>query len=447
MSYLLLYAAFMILFVALAERGKLQTTEHFLVADRKVGGLLGAMSIAASWIWAPAIFVSTKVGYEWGYSALVWFTIPNMLALFFFAPIAAKVRQAIPDGYSYIQSLSSFNGGFRRCQLTVQLVMQVVIFALQLTAGGELLSYVSGASFESIVVIMSLTALVYSLISGLHSSVITDAIQYLIIAVAILVIFAGLPLDVSLVANESVRFSPFDKDLLWKFGISSAVGLFFAIFADHQQWQRIFSIQKDKVVRTYIAGGFLHGLVTFSLGTLGVLVFHSGFVANKPPLAGAEYIAANMPEVYTILFVFMALCGLCSTLDSALCAFGSLVSTELMVREDKVQISRYSMLALAVFGATLALTRLPIITLWFLASTIRLSSFTPTVQSVLDKKYSGVTGTTSILAGLLFGASIFLYGIIEDDANLRTVGMLTALAVSTLISITSLFYSRAERLE
>lgn len=185
MSYLLLYAAFMILFVALAERGKLQTTEHFLVADRKVGGLLGAMSIAASWIWAPAIFVSTKVGYEWGYSALVWFTIPNMLALFFFAPIAAKVRQAIPDGYSYIQSLSNFNGGFRRCQLTVQLVMQVVIFALQLTAGGELLSYVSGASFESIVVIMSLTALVYSLISGLHSSVITDAIQYLIIAVVL----------------------------------------------------------------------------------------------------------------------------------------------------------------------------------------------------------------------------------------------------------------------
>jgi Na+/proline symporter len=435
MIYLLVYAAFMILFVALSERNKRQTTEHFLVADRKVGGLLGAMSIAASWIWAPAIFVSTKVGYEWGYAALVWFTIPNMLALMCFAPIARRVRKAIPEGFSYIQSLKKFDGGFRPCQLTIQLVMQVVIFALQITAGGELLSYVSGASFEAIVIIMCLTALAYSLIAGLHSSVLTDAFQYVVIVVAIAVIFVGLPLELSLLVNESARFNPLSADLLWKFGISSAVGLFFAIFADHQQWQRIFAIQKDKIVRTYIAGGLLHGLVTFSLGTLGILVFHSGFATSKPPLASAEFIAANMSQPFTVVFVFMALCGLCSTLDSALCAFGSLVSTELVSTDNKVKISRYSMLILTVFGAVLALTRLPIVTLWFLASTIRLASFTPTVQSVLDNKYSGRVGNLAIVVGLLSGGTIFLVGIVNEDSDLQTIGMLLSIGLSSLVSL------------
>ena len=145
----------------------------------------------------------------------------------------------------------------------------------------------------------------------------------------------------------------------------------------------------------------------------------------------------------------MALCGLCSTLDSALCAFGSLVSTELIRTEQKVKISRYAMIFLAAFGALLALTRLPIVTLWFLASTIRLASFTPTVQSVLDKRYSGRVGTLSIAIGLLSGGSVFLLGIFHEDANLRTVGMLTSIGASTLISlsispIAARFHKRSE---
>ena len=98
---------FLIIFslVFLYEKNKKQTSESFLVANRNVGGKFGAMSIAASWIWAPAIFVSTEVGYRWGYSALVWFVIPNMLSLVLFALIAPKILDKIPKGFSYIQFL------------------------------------------------------------------------------------------------------------------------------------------------------------------------------------------------------------------------------------------------------------------------------------------------------------------------------------------------------
>lgn len=437
MLYLLTYSAFMIVLVCWKERSRKQTPEHFLLADREVGGIVGAMSIAASWIWAPALFVSTQVGYQWGYSALVWFIIPNMLALLLFVAVAQKVRKRIPLGFSYLEHIRDSGKPLWFSQLSVQLLMQVVIFALQLTAGAELLSFVAKTSYSNIVIAMTITALAYSLIGGLNSSVFTDAIQYLIIGIALLTISLALPSSSLAHLVTGRAFEPFNSTMLTQFGISSAVGLLLAIFADHQQWQRIFAVKQDKMISTYVSGSLLHGAVTFALGTLGVIIFNSGYSANNIQLVGIEYIGGNLPEALSVVFVFMALCGLCSTLDSCLCAFSSLYSTEISRSDDKVRTSRKAMWALAIFGLAVALLRLPLITLWFLASTIRLAAVTPTVMSVVKEKYSGNNGAIAIISGLLIGGGVFILGIVQSDPWIRTLGMITAVLVSSCISFLS----------
>ena len=50
--------------VCLSRKSK--TTESFHVADRKIGMVRSAMSIAATWIWAPALFTSAGKGYTNG---------------------------------------------------------------------------------------------------------------------------------------------------------------------------------------------------------------------------------------------------------------------------------------------------------------------------------------------------------------------------------------------
>src|ERR1700733_8724785 len=110
MIYLIAYSLVCILIVFLAEAGRRQTPERFLVAERKIGGVFGAFAVAASWIWAPALFVSTQVGYKWGYSGLFWFVVPNVLALILFAPVANHVRRRLPNGFSYIQFISEKDG-------------------------------------------------------------------------------------------------------------------------------------------------------------------------------------------------------------------------------------------------------------------------------------------------------------------------------------------------
>src|SRR5438067_8744705 len=77
-----------------------QTKEGFLLANRKVGWLLGGFSIAASWIWAPALFVSVQLAYQKGLAGLFWFTVPNILSLTIFALLAPRIRSRMPAGYT-----------------------------------------------------------------------------------------------------------------------------------------------------------------------------------------------------------------------------------------------------------------------------------------------------------------------------------------------------------
>ena len=74
-----------------------------MVAERNVSWWLGATSIAASWIWAPALFVSVQVAYEKGLPGIFWFTFPNIIALLLFIFLAPKIREKLPYGYTLPQ--------------------------------------------------------------------------------------------------------------------------------------------------------------------------------------------------------------------------------------------------------------------------------------------------------------------------------------------------------
>lgn len=55
--------------------------DDFHVANRNLGTWQSAMSIAATWIWAPALFTSAEKAYNNGIPGLFWFLIPNVLCL------------------------------------------------------------------------------------------------------------------------------------------------------------------------------------------------------------------------------------------------------------------------------------------------------------------------------------------------------------------------------
>jgi Na+/proline symporter len=358
-----------------------------------------------------------------------------MLALFIFAPLAAKLRRAIPEGYSYIELLHRGDRTFCKLQLALQLIMQIVIFGIQLVAGSEILVALTGSSYQWMVVGMAATPLCYTVFSGLRTSVFTDALQYLAIAMAaatLLICFPGTTITI-----DPHPFTPLNPDLLWEFGISSAIGLTVAIFADHQQWQRAFAIQERQIVPTFYKAALMHGFVTLSLGTLGCLGSANGFQPTHIDLVGFEYVQTHYTAIFTPIFVVMAMCALISTLDSALCAFAALAMKELCPTEQpSLREGRMWMMILAFAGALIALQRPSLVTLWFIGSTIRLAAFVPTISSIVTTGATTRAHSRAIVAGLIVGGSIFTIGVTSGNFHMRTVGMvLTAVSPAIVLGL------------
>ena len=77
-----------------------KTAEQHLVAERRVGVWAGALSIAATWIWAPAIFVCSQKSFEQGLAGIFWFTVPNVICFFTFIPVVLRARRLMSNSYS-----------------------------------------------------------------------------------------------------------------------------------------------------------------------------------------------------------------------------------------------------------------------------------------------------------------------------------------------------------
>ena len=71
--------------------------KSFMVANRKVGVLVASFSIAATWIWAPALFVSAQKAFQQGLVGFGWFFIPNVLCLIFFGIASSKIRKKFSE--------------------------------------------------------------------------------------------------------------------------------------------------------------------------------------------------------------------------------------------------------------------------------------------------------------------------------------------------------------
>ena len=94
---LLAYAAVMIGATALMTK-KEDDVQKFCVGNRNIGWGVSALSIAATWIWAPALFTSTENAYTRGFAGLFWFLVPNVLCLIVFIPFAKRIREEMPEG-------------------------------------------------------------------------------------------------------------------------------------------------------------------------------------------------------------------------------------------------------------------------------------------------------------------------------------------------------------
>src|SRR3989344_3495750 len=187
-AILLLYGAAMIAITYIFARWKrYRTMQGFLVAERNVNWWLGATSIAASWIWAPALFVSVQAAFEQGIAGIFWFTVPNIIALLLYIFFAPRIRALFPEGYTLPQWMKFRlqSDGVHRMYLFPYFFYQLMAVTVQLFAGGHFVSFLTGIPFIHAMLIMAATVLIYAFISGLEASFVTDFVQFVLIILGV----------------------------------------------------------------------------------------------------------------------------------------------------------------------------------------------------------------------------------------------------------------------
>lgn len=443
---LVAYAVIMLLSTVFLTK-KENNIERFCVGNRNIGWFISALSIAATWIWAPALFTSTENAYTKGFAGLFWFLVPNVLCLILFIPFAKKIRKEMPEGITL--------SGYMHKKYESEAVKNVYLFQLgalsvlstgvQLLAGSKILSMLTGIPFWMMTVIMALIAYSYSQFSGIKASIITDAIQMifmLLVSICFMVFGIKNGGGISILANGlggitgecGSLFSEKGLEIFLGFGLPTTIGLLSGPFGDQCFWQRAFCVEKDKIGRAFFVGALLFGVVPLSMGILGFIGAGMEYAAIDTGVINFELISELFPTWAVVPFLFMIVSGLLSTIDSNLCAISSLTTD--IFKKNTLGKTKFAMILLLVLGIAVAnIPGLTVTHLFLMYGTLRAATLLPTIFTLkgVNLKAKGIV--IGIISALIVGLPIFAYGNINNIAIYKTIGSLTTVLLSGVVTL------------
>jgi urea-proton symporter len=442
----------------------------FLIADRNVSAFQGSLSIAASWIWAPAVFISSQKAYEHGIAGVFWFTVPNIVCFFIFAPFAVRLRKLIPNGYSFPDYIH-FRYNNKLLHLTslfVYLGYQLGAIIINSTAGGILISLLTGLPFYYSVLLTSGIALSYTLISGLRASILTDVIQMILILVIGFIIVptiikeaGGINIITNHLGGVSGQFGDvFNPVVAFGFGIATTIGLISGPFADQVFYQRTFAVKTKAIVKTFVLGGLIFGFVPVLLSFLGFIGAGTPDVIaeiNKNPevntqMVGPITIAHYLPKWALMGFAILALGGLSSTLDSCFCGISSLVTIDIYKRyinptvpmKKLLKIGRISMLVMALLGICVALFHPKLVWVFLIYGALASSAFFPAILGIYWKRLSAKGAFYAIVLSIILGTPLSIYANVKENANLIVLSACSSVGVGLITCLIFGFLNKTE---
>ncbi len=446
-GYLILIVYGLVMFFTSTKILKKSTTKtNYLVADRNVTWLHSGFSIAATWIWAPALFIATQKAYTQGIAGLFWFTIPNILCLLIFSFFAIKIREITPNGFTLSDFMrSKYSERVQNMYLIELIGLAVCQFAVQLLAGGAVIAYLTGLNFFIITFILSIIALSYSLVSGVRASILTDYWQMWLILIVVIFVVPWVVIEAGgwqsviqgLGGVDNKYSNPFNKEVAYSFGIVVTIGLLAGPFGDQSFWQRTFATKKSEIKKAFITSACVFGIVPLFTGIIG-FVAASQNIVGEPQLINIITVKKLLPEWVLLPFAIMLISGLVSTLDSSLCAISSLVGHDIAKRfknSSEINYAKIGMIILAVSGLLIAnIPGMKILYLFLFYGTLRASTLIPTVLTILYGKLSENGMFYGICLAIFVGAPIMAYGNFGGGLDYKVFGAIFTVLSSGIVA-------------
>lgn len=456
---LAIYAVIVLSLTVKFVQGYATDKTSFLLARRELGTLSGALSIAAVWTWAPAMFISAQMAYQNGLAGLFWFTIGNCLTLIIFAWFARRLRQNQPTGFTlsgYVRE--KFSGRVQSLFLIESTVLAVCAVAINVLAGSRAIETITGISYHAASIVLTLLALAYVLRGGLKASVITEIFKITILWLGIAVLVpwawnAGGGLD-SVMAGfggvtgqgDSLFGNEFVLGIFMGMGLSTVLGHLGAPWADNSFYQRAFSIKERSIIPAFVYGALIFLFVPLMMGSLGFLAAGMGLQIPKDMVGMTAVISLGsvLPAWTLIVMIFMTFAGLVSVIDGHLSSASSIVGHDIRNKfsnnnddTSTVAWSRSGMTAVAVIGVVIAnWPGMTLLTIFLFFAVMRATVWWPMMLHLARPSLLNERGVFwGVLLAFVIGMPTYLFGQSTGQKELVMTGTLIAVFGSAVLSM------------
>lgn len=259
--YILIAYLILTLIVGIWASRKISNSEDFLLAGRKLGALIIAGTLMATWMGSGSVTGGgTSIGYSNGiWPAILYGTAP-LVGIGILRIFSSKIRSF--DTYTIPAILGDGIGKEARIiGLLIVVVAYVGIISYQFTGFGLVLSAVTQISAETGTIIAAVIIIALAVMGGLTSVAYTDTMSAFLMVVGLII---GLPFVISNAGGwgEILANTPQSHtDILGNLTTLEFLGLWlptlFLILADQNMYQRIIAGGSDEKTTIGIIGWFI----------------------------------------------------------------------------------------------------------------------------------------------------------------------------------------------
>jgi len=442
------------LLIAFVIMSRLKSEQDYLLAGRKLGVPLAAMTIFATWFGAETCIGAAGSIYEHGLAGARTDPLGYSLCIFFMGFFFARKLWLLK-----LTTLGDFfrlryGAGVEKVAVLLLVPASVIWAAAQILAFGQVLSASSTLAVDISIAFAAAIVIAYTVLGGLLADVVSDFIQggVLIVGLLILlvVVLLNLP-DVGVISQgfsaERLQFRRDDEN--WFAVIDGwSIPIIGSLFAAELVTRVIASKSAAVARRGAMLGGALYfvvGMVPLFLGMIGPVLV--------PGLTDGEQILPVLAQTYLptglyIVFAGALMSAILSTVDSALLAAGALVSHNLIMpllrtegERYKIRVARISVCFFGIVAYFMALEADSVLGLVEEASAFGSAGiFTCALLGLAQQRGGKYTAIACMSVGML-SYGILAYGFANDYAYLLSL----VLAFSTFV-VLMWFESAEDRL-
>jgi SSS family solute:Na+ symporter len=372
-------------------------------ADYYVSGKKGAWwqitgSLFATIVGGSALLGTVEMAQKAGWSA-IWFLGSASAGLVVLAFIAPRVRQL--GRYTLPEMIRLFYG--QKADRVASVMIPVAwlgIIAVQIIAGGKILSAVNLMTYPQGAALCAAIFIVYTLLGGQKSIIQTDFVQGLIILVTLIVLSV---LQVSTSgsgkATELFHFSLFNSQFGWTDLLILLLTYSVTFVVGPDIYSRIFCAKDDKTARRSVLLTAILVLITAGLLTYLTLAFSSGPGSGKLIFQGDATLPSWAIGLLVVLMLSAIMSSASATILTASMILSGLITGELDNKKSMI-LTRALVVVTGILALTLAIKVTSILSALLLSLTFFSGAFIlPVIAGIRGWKVYKKRAFAAMIAG------------------------------------------------